>query len=324
MLTLPQKALKGDRKAMLALYENNKEQVYGRAFDILADSEEAGKAVLYVFKTIWNEIAKKKALSEDGFTMLALDKMTKYCKKPSKHKNDQGKDTADTTYPSSVDKAVKEIIFTISEPYERERKRNLISGFIGGGAALVMGIVIIAVILSASGVFAGDPNEITHYADIVIEDYGTITVALQGNAAPKTVKNFVKLANKGFYDGLTFHRIMKGFMMQGGCPEGTGGGDSGKHIKGEFSKNGFENNIRHTRGTISMARGEENNSASCQFFIVHEDSLFLDGAYAAFGYVTEGIEVVDKVCTDAKPVDGNGKIPAEAQPVIKSITIRKP
>ncbi len=306
----------------MSLYENNKEQVYGRALDILCDSEEASKAVIYVFKNIWNEIAKKKAFSEDDFTMLALDKMAKYCKKQSK--NVKSTESIDATYPSSADKAVKEIIFTISEPYESARKKNIISALVGGGVALVMGVVIIAVILAGSGVFAGDPNEITHYADIVIEDYGTITVALHGNAAPKTVKNFVKLANEGFYDGLTFHRIMKGFMMQGGCPEGTGRGDSGKNIKGEFSKNGFENNLRHTRGAISMARGEEYDSGSCQFFIVHEDSTFLDGAYAAFGYVTEGIEVVDKVCTDAKPVDNNGKIPADAQPAIKSITIRKP
>ena len=113
-------------------------------------------------------------------------------------------------------------------------------------------------------------------------------------------------------------------MMQGGCPEGTGRGSSDKKIKGEFSKNGVDNPLHHTRGAISMARGEENNSTSCQFFIVHEDSTFLDGAYAAFGFVTEGIEVVDKVCTEANPVDNNGKIPAEEQPVIKSITIRKP
>ncbi|MCX4327755.1 MAG: peptidylprolyl isomerase [Lachnospiraceae bacterium] len=160
------------------------------------------------------------------------------------------------------------------------------------------------------------------YADIDIKDYGKITVELDEKSAPITVKNFVSLAKDGFYNGLTFHRIIEGFMMQGGDPQGTGLGGSGKTIIGEFANNGYDNKLSHTRGAISMARSNSNNSASSQFFIVHQDSLFLDGDYAVFGYVTEGIEVVDAVCQAAQPVDDNGTIPPEAQPVITSITIR--
>ncbi len=160
----------------------------------------------------------------------------------------------------------------------------------------------------------------TYYADIAIQDYGTITVALDAKAAPKTVENFVSLAEGGFYDGLTFHRIIEGFMMQGGN-NGTGGSE--QTIIGEFSANGIENNLSHTRGAISMARSNDYNSASSQFFIVHKDSTFLDGKYAAFGYVTNGIEVVDAVCEAANPTDDDGTIPADEQPIITSITIRK-
>lgn len=161
----------------------------------------------------------------------------------------------------------------------------------------------------------------SQYADIVIEDYGTITVKLDSKNAPITCENFIKLANDGFYDGLTFHRIMEGFMMQGGDPEGTGFGGSDKTIVGEFAENGHNNTLSHKRGTISMARSDHPDSASSQFFIVHEDSTFLDGQYAAFGYVTEGMDVVDKVCADAQPTDDNGTIPASEQPVITSVTI---
>ena len=162
------------------------------------------------------------------------------------------------------------------------------------------------------------------FAEITVEDYGTITVKLNYANAPITVKNFVKLSKTGFYDGLTFHRIMEGFMMQGGDPEGTGFGGSDETIKGEFSYNGVHNPLSHTRGAISMARSDDMNSASSQFFIVHEDSEFLDGQYACFGYVTEGIEVVDAICEDSQPTDRNGTIPAENQPVIEKIVITQP
>ena len=165
-------------------------------------------------------------------------------------------------------------------------------------------------------------ENLTYYADIVIEDYGTITVALDQASAPITVANFVELAESGFYDGLTFHRIIEGFMMQGGDPEGDGTGGSDETIVGEFSDNGYDNTLTHTRGAISMARSNDYDSASSQFFIVHEDSDHLDGQYAVFGYVTEGMDVVDAVCEAAEPTDGNGTISAEDQPVITSITIR--
>ena len=156
-------------------------------------------------------------------------------------------------------------------------------------------------------------------ATIEIKDYGTITVALDASAAPETVANFVSLAKSGFYDGLTFHRIIEGFMMQGGAPKE--GSKSPETIKGEFSANGVDNKLSHTRGAISMARANPYDIASSQFFIVHKDSTFLDGKYAAFGYVTSGIEVVDAVCEAAKPTDDNGSIPKDQQPVIVSVKI---
>lgn len=161
----------------------------------------------------------------------------------------------------------------------------------------------------------------TYYADIKIKGYGTITVALDKLAAPRTVDNFVTLANRGFYDGLTFHRIIDGFMMQGGCPYGDGTGGSGDYIAGEFSENGYSNPLSHTRGAISMARSDDPNSASSQFFIVHENARDLDGQYASFGYVTSGMDIVDAICTSAKPTDNNGTISKDQQPVIESISI---
>ena len=161
----------------------------------------------------------------------------------------------------------------------------------------------------------------THHAEIEIQDYGTITVELDGDAAPITVQNFMDLANAGFYDGLTFHRIISGFMMQGGDPNGNGTGGSENTIKGEFSANGVENPLSHTRGAISMARAQDPDSASSQFFICHADSTFLDGQYACFGYVTDGMDVVDAVCEAAQPTDDNGTIPADQQPVITAIRI---
>ena len=135
------------------------------------------------------------------------------------------------------------------------------------------------------------------------------------------MQNFLDLAGSGFYDGLTFHRIIEGFMIQGGDPEGTGMGGSDKTIKGEFSANGVENPLSHTRGAISMARSSAMDSASSQFFIVQKDSTFLDGQYACFGYVTNGMDVVDAIAADAQPTDGNGTIPADQQPVIESVKV---
>lgn len=165
---------------------------------------------------------------------------------------------------------------------------------------------------------------VTYYADIEIEDYGTITVKLDQSSAPITVANFATLASNGFYDNLTFHRIIEGFMMQGGDPEGTGRGGSDRTIKGEFMYNGVDNLLPHLRGTISMARRSDSyDSATSQFFIMHKTNTGLDGQYAAFGTVTEGMEIVDKICQEAEPTDNNGTIPADKQPVIKTITIRE-
>lgn len=160
-----------------------------------------------------------------------------------------------------------------------------------------------------------------HHVEITVKDYGTIKVELNETVAPITVANFIKLAEEGFYDGLTFHRIISGFMIQGGDPKGNGSGGSDEKIKGEFSANGVENNLSHTRGAISMARAKANDSASSQFFIMHEDALYLDGQYACFGYVTEGMEIVDAICKDTPVVDNNGTVLAENQPVIESVKV---
>ena len=130
---------------------------------------------------------------------------------------------------------------------------------------------------------------------ITMQDGGVIDLELDAQAAPITVENFLKLVKDGFYDGLTFHRIIPGFMIQGGCPEGTGMGGPGWHIKGEFARNGVPNPIKHTRGVISMARAMDPNSAGSQFFIMHEDAPHLDGGYAAFGHVVAGMDVVDRI-----------------------------
>ena len=194
----------------------------------------------------------------------------------------------------------------------------LVLSLAGCGKTSVVGITTISKDPSANEESQGVG---THHAEIEIQDYGTITVELDGDAAPITVQNFMDLANDGFYDGLTFHRIISGFMMQGGDPNGNGTGGSENTIKGEFSANGVENTLSHTRGAISMARAQDPDSASSQFFICHADSTFLDGQYACFGYVTDGMDVVDAVCEAAQPTDDNGTIPADQQPVITAIRI---
>ena len=160
-----------------------------------------------------------------------------------------------------------------------------------------------------------------HHVEITVRDYGVIKLELDADEAPITVTNFVQLARSGFYDGLTFHRIMDGFMIQGGDPTGTGYGGSEKTIKGEFSQNGVQNNISHVEGVISMARAQDPDSASSQFFITVADAKFLDSAYAGFGHVTEGMEIAKKIASDAKPTDANGSIDPKEQPVIESIKV---
>lgn len=160
-----------------------------------------------------------------------------------------------------------------------------------------------------------------HHVTIDVQDYGTISLELDADTAPISVTNFINLANEGFYDGLTFHRIISGFMIQGGDPNGNGTGGSEKTIKGEFSANGVENDISHVRGVISMARANDPDSGSSQFFIVHEDSTSLDGQYAAFGHVTDGMDVVDAICESVPVQDNNGTVAAADQPVITAVTV---
>ena len=133
---------------------------------------------------------------------------------------------------------------------------------------------------------------------IIMENGDVMKAELYPEVAPNTVNNFISLVKKGYYDGLIFHRVIRGFMIQGGCPQGTGMGGPGYSIKGEFSQNGFKNDLKHTEGVLSMARSMIPNSACSQFFIMHKDAPHLDGAYAAFGKVTEGMDVVNKIAEE--------------------------
>ena len=152
---------------------------------------------------------------------------------------------------------------------------------------------------------------------LTMEDGGKIVAELYPEKAPQSVRNFISLANKGFYDGLIFHRVISGFMIQGGCPQGTGMGGPGYCIKGEFKLNGVKNNLSHKRGVLSMARAQSPNSAGSQFFIMHEDAPHLDGQYAAFGKVIEGMDAVDKI---AKCMTGRNDKPIHRQ-AMKKVTV---
>ena len=152
---------------------------------------------------------------------------------------------------------------------------------------------------------------------IEMEAGGKIVAELYPEIAPQSVRNFISLANKGFYNGLIFHRVISGFMIQGGCPDGTGMGGPGYCIKGEFKLNGVQNKLSHTRGVLSMARAQAPNSAGSQFFIMHEDGDFLNGQYAAFGKVTEGMDVVDAIAA----VKTNSQDRPLTEQKIKSITV---
>lgn len=181
--------------------------------------------------------------------------------------------------------------------------------------------LVLAALTAALLVFpaCGDkPDTSTHRVAIEVQDFGTIELELYPTKAPITVANFEKLVKEGFYDGLTFHRVVKNFMIQGGDPKGDGSGGSDKTIKGEFSQNGFtRNDIKHERGVISMARSSSSNdSASSQFFIVHKDSFSLDGNYAAFGRVTSGMDVVDAIANVKVKDNGSGETSTPAKPVV--------
>ena len=152
---------------------------------------------------------------------------------------------------------------------------------------------------------------------LTMEDGGKIVAELYPEKAPQSVRNFISLANKGFYDGLIFHRVISGFMIQGGCPQGTGMGGPGYCIKGEFKLNGVKNNLSHKRGVLSMARAQSPNSAGSQFFIMHENSPHLDGQYAAFGKVIEGIEAVDTIANVRTDYNDKPRTPQ----VMKKVTV---
>lgn len=244
---------------------------------------------------------------------------------------------AQAKIPDSIDSFLDEIVLSLAKPQRSDKKKAWI--VISAVAVFLVAVIVVFVITSnKSNGSAGATNDSasasnvsatigesqakgTHHAEINIKDYGVIKVELNGDVAPITVANFINLANSHFYDGLTFHRIIDGFMMQGGDPLGNGTGGSENTIKGEFSQNGIENNLSHTRGAISMARSTDMDSASSQFFIVQSDSTYLDGQYACFGYVTDGMDIVDEICKNAVTTDSNGSVSAENQPVINSITI---
>lgn len=187
-------------------------------------------------------------------------------------------------------------------------------------------IFMVGVVVCLSGCGAneeaGGPLNDTYNVEISVKDMGKIKLELDAKTAPITVRNFIELAEDGFYDGLTFHRIIGGFMIQGGDPNGDGSGGSEKTIKGEFSKNGVKNDISHKRGVISMARSNDYDSASSQFFIVHKDSLYLNGEYAAFGHVSEGMDVVDRIVEETSVADKeSGYVFKDEQPVIEYIKV---
>jgi peptidyl-prolyl cis-trans isomerase B (cyclophilin B) len=189
--------------------------------------------------------------------------------------------------------------------------------------ALFMALVCLAAVCSGCKKEEASPYlKGKHHVEIEVQDYGTIAVELDADTAPITVTNFIELAKSGFYDGLTFHRIIEGFMIQGGDPKGNGTGGSENPIKGEFEANGVKNKISHKRGVISMARRSgDNNSASSQFFIMHKDNDTLDGSYAAFGHVTSGMEVVDAIAENTPVLDNNGTVAKQDQPVITAIRV---
>lgn len=205
---------------------------------------------------------------------------------------------------------------------QKKERTLIIVGIVACVLAVALTIVLIAKPWGNGGKVATDDwvfkhdTSVKHHVEISVKDYGTIKLELDPTYAPISVDNFLTLAESGFYDGLTFHRIIDGFMIQGGDPKGDGTGGSKTKIKGEFSANGVENPLSHKRGVISMARSNAYDSASSQFFIMHKDTPSLDGQYAAFGVVTEGMEVVDAIAEGH-----NGVLPYDEQPVIEKITV---
>ena len=206
-----------------------------------------------------------------------------------------------------------------------KKQKKSINMFAIGAAVLAVACVVILISMFGTGVRGNNKDAVMHYVEIEVKDFGTVIAELDAGAAPVTVSNFLSLVDSGFYDGLTFHRIIDGFMIQGGDPKGNGTGGSSQKIKGEFKANGYDNPILHERGVLSMARSAAYDSASSQFFIMHKKAAHLDGQYAAFGRVLSGMEVVDAICQSVPVTDRNGTVLKADQPVISSIKrIEKP
>lgn len=204
---------------------------------------------------------------------------------------------------------------------QKKKRNRMILGIVA--AAVLVAILVGVLIWAFSGVDTSDAIKVA----IEIKDYGKITLELYPNEAPITVENFVNYVEDGFYDGLIFHRVIEGFMIQGGDPTGTGYGDTKlETIKGEFSANGVDNDLKFERGVIGMARSDEPDSASSQFFIMHKRAESLDGKYAAFGKVIDGMDVVDAVATCEKTdvIDGSGNhyVPAEKVIIEKAYIVK--
>lgn len=184
----------------------------------------------------------------------------------------------------------------------------------------IVALVASLFVLTLTGCREQEQAKPSPIVTIEMEDGGIIKLELYPDVAPESVRNFVYLAGKGFYDGLVFHRIIPGFMIQGGCPDGNGTGGPGYSIRGEFSSNGVRNNLKHERGVISMARSALYDSGGSQFFIIHKDAPHLDGGYAAFGRVTEGLEVVDRIAMGPSDQNQNG-LALEPRAKMKRVTV---
>ena len=185
--------------------------------------------------------------------------------------------------------------------------------------ALILALVLLCTLAGCGG--GSKSWKGTHHAEIVVEEYGTITIEINADIAPITASNFLNLAKKGFYDGNSFYRVIDGFAIYGGDPNGNGTGTSGTTIEGEFTANGVANSLTNTRGAIGMARGTHYNSASCQFYILQSDATYLDGDFAVFGYVISGINVVDQICAGTATTGADGYVASANQPIIKEIKV---
>ena len=188
--------------------------------------------------------------------------------------------------------------------------------------SLALTLALVLLLCTLAGCGGGSKSwKGTHHAEIVVEEYGTITIEINADIAPITASNFLNLAKKGFYDGNSFYRVIDGFAIYGGDPNGNGTGTSGSTIEGEFTANGVANSLTNTRGAIGMARGTHYNSASCQFYILQSDATYLDGDFAVFGYVISGINVVDQICAGTATTGSDGYVASANQPVIKEIKV---